>query len=124
MFYRILQLGQFILPWRGVVMDKKKAEHYFELAAMNGYVSARHNLGCMEWEKGNRHRAMKHFILGARAGHENSLVAVKQGFRNGQVTKDEYASTLRAYHERQKETKSEARDKAAASGIFNQQERN
>ena len=30
-----------------------------------------------------------------------------------QVTKDEYANTLRAYHERQKEMKSDARDKAS-----------
>ena len=30
------------------------------------------------------------------------------------VTKDEYAKTLRAYHERQQEMKSDERDKAAA----------
>jgi len=85
---------------------------------MNGYVSARHNLGCVEWEKGNRHRAMKHFVMAARAGDEGSLDKVKHGFKVGLVTKEEYASTLRAYHERQKEMKSDARDKAVASGLF------
>ena len=41
---------------------------------------------------------------------------VKSGFMKGIVTKDEYASTLRAHHDRQKEVKSDERDKAAASG--------
>ena len=31
------------------------------------------------------------------------------------ITKDEYASTLRAYHDRQKEMKSDTRNKAAAA---------
>ena len=38
---------------------------------------------------------------------------VKKGFMKGDVTKDEYANTLRAYHERQKEMKSKERDMAA-----------
>jgi len=29
-------------------MDKKKAKYYWELAAINGDLNARHNLGCME----------------------------------------------------------------------------
>jgi len=39
-------------------------------------------------------------------------------FIRGFVTKDEYANTLSAHHERQKEMKSDMRDKAEASGIF------
>ena len=31
---------------RGVEVDKKKAKYYYELAAMNGDVQARYNLGC------------------------------------------------------------------------------
>ena len=111
-------LGNSYYHGMGVVMDKKKAKHYFELAAMNGYVSARHNLAMVEWEKGNQHRAMKHFIIAARASDEGSLDKVKHGFKVGLVTKDEYANTLRAYQKSNKEMKSDARDKAAASGIF------
>jgi len=111
-------LGNSYYHGQGVVMNKKKAEHYFELAAMNGYISARNNLGCMEWEKGNQHRAMKHFILAAGSGHKDSLETVKSGFMRGLVTKDDYANTLRAYHERQKEMKSDERDKAAVSGWY------
>ena len=40
-------------------MDKKKATHYYELAAMNGNVGARHNLGRMEADAGNVHRGFK-----------------------------------------------------------------
>ena len=95
----------------GVEIDKKRAIHYFELAAMMGHVWARHNLGCLEGF--NYDRAKKHFAVAARAGYKESLDAIKQMFMNELVTKDEYAHILRAYHERQKEMKSDAREKAA-----------
>ena len=103
---------------RGVEVDKKKAKYYFELAAMAGYVWARHNLGCEEFGDGNEDRAYKHFIIAARAGYEKSLDAVKLGYENGIVTKDEHASLLRAYQKSNDEMKSDARDKATASGLF------
>ena len=99
----------------GVEIDLKKTKHYYELAAIGGHIKARHNLGCLEGQAGNWDRAMKHWLISARAGHEKSLGAIKVGFRNGVVTKDEYANTLRAYHERQKEIKSDAREIAALS---------
>ena len=102
----------------GVEMDKEKSNYYYERAAMNGSIPARHNLGVVEWNAGDYHRAMKHFVVAAKLGHELSLNNVKKGFMIGKVTKDEYASTLRAYHERQKEMKSDERDKAAASDMF------
>ena len=37
---------------------------------------------------------------------------IKLGFQTGCVAKDEYASTLRAYHESQTEMKSKAREAA------------
>ena len=94
-------------------VDKKKAKHYYELAAMGGNVHARHNLGSLEGQAGNHRRAFRHYIIAARAGHKESLDGLKEGFMMGLVTKDEYANTLRAYHERQKEMKSDMRDKAA-----------
>ena len=63
---------------RGVEVDKMKARHYWELAAMNGDVAARYNLGCLEGRAGNHHRAIKHFILAARDGHSNFL-KLRQG---------------------------------------------
>ena len=99
-------------------VDKEKAKHYYELAAIKGCVSSRYNLGCREALDGNVELAIKHWLMAARAGDKTSLDNVKEGFLKGIVTKDEYASTLRAYHERQKEMKSDARDKAAASSMF------
>ena len=108
------KLGNAYYYGDGVEIDKKKAMHYFELAAMNGNVKARYWLGFFEVQAGNYQRACKHFILAAKVGHEGSLERVKAGFMDGFVTKDEYESTLRAYYERQTEMKSEERDKAAA----------
>ena len=107
-------LGNLYLVGNGVEVDKRKVKYYHELAAMMGFADARHNLGVLEAEgqSGNYDRAcversMKHFILAARAGYEASLGIVKGGFKEGMVTKDEFANTLRAYHDRQKEMKSE-----------------
>ena len=111
-------LGHFYDNGRGVEVDKKKATHYYELAAMNGDAHARHNLGCEEYEAGNYHRAYKHFILSARAGFKDSLDNVKIGYMNGIVTKDEYANTLRAYQSRQDEMKSDDRDKARSLSMM------
>ena len=100
---------------RGVEMDKRKAKRYYELAAVKGDIRARHTLGCMEFQAHNHHRAYKHFILAAKAGFKKSLDNVKDGYMEGDVTKDGYANTLRAYQERRNEMKSEDRDKAEVS---------
>ena len=104
----------------GAEMNKKKAKHYWELAAMNGDIQARHNLGANEYNNDNYQRAFKHLLIAARAGYNLSLDAVKEGYTEGLVTKDEYANTLREYQKSQNEMKSDARDKAAA--ILNQQQ--
>ena len=57
---------------------------------------------------------MKHFMIAARAGFDDSLKAVGLGYKRGDVSKDEYAQTLRAYKDSQDEMKSEQRTKAAA----------
>ena len=106
-------LGNSYSVGNGVEIDKKKAMHYYELAAMNGDVMSRHNLGAIEGQAGNYQRAYKHLLLSARAGDKQSLENVKQGYINGRVTKEEYTNTLRAYQMSQDEVKSDARDKAA-----------
>lgn len=115
-------------------MDIKKAVYYFERAAMDGDAMARNNLGWIEGKAGNHHRSMKHYMIAARAGHFKAMTAVKIAFTCGFyitkdddiryskgpeiVTEEEYVSMLRAYHERQTERKSDARDKAEESGMF------
>ena len=108
------KLGNYHFHGNGVDIDKKKAKHYGELAAMGGKVNARYYLGYMEAQTGNHHRALKHYILAAKAGYKQSLDRVKNGFVNGFVTKDEYENTLRAHQHRQDEMKSDDRDIARA----------
>ena len=50
-------LGKSYDKGMGVVVDQKKAKHYYELAAMGGDIYARHNLGCKELNAGNYQRA-------------------------------------------------------------------
>ena len=44
------------------------------------------------------------------AGHPESLDRVKKGFRDGQITKDEFKKALRIYQKSVDEMKSDARD--------------
>ena len=97
----------------GVEIDKNKAKHYWELAAMNGSIRARIDLGYLEFEADNYDQALKHCIIAAKSGHEPSLDYVTKVFKGGLIPKDEYANTLRAYQQRRNESASEQRDKAA-----------
>ena len=108
-------LGNSYRVGRGVEVDEKKAKHYWELAATNGHIKARHNLGAIEGQAGNHERAYKHLLISASAGSKKSLDSVKGGFMRGLVTKEQYANTLREYQKSQDEMKSEARDKALAA---------
>ena len=107
------KLGYSLSIEMGVETDKKKAKYYYELAAIQGNVYARHNLGALERQAGNHQQAYKHYIIAASAGYPESLVVVKEGFMKGYVTKEIYAGTLRAYQKRVDEMKSDTRDEAA-----------
>ena len=99
---------------RGVEIDMEKAKHYWELAAMGGCVLARRNLGVFEEKAGNFDRAMKHYMIAAAAGHDNSLDAIRNVFMSGHATKDDFAKALRAHQAANDEVKSEQREAAAA----------
>eukprot|EP00956_Cyclotella_meneghiniana_P031632 scaffold83626_cov28-Cyclotella_meneghiniana.AAC.3 len=97
----------------GAEIDMKKAIHHWQIAAMMGNMQARHNLGCAEAKNGNYNRALKHFMIAAMCGDEDALNNIKEGFRDGLVTKEEFEKALRDYQASCDETKSEQRDKAA-----------
>ena len=99
---------------RGVERDEKKAEHYYELAAMGGIVTARHNLGVVEGNKGNMDRALKHWMIAVKGGDYNSLKNIEILASGGDATKDDYANALRSYQAYLEEIRSDQRDKAAA----------
>jgi hypothetical protein len=94
---------------QGVEFDMDKAIHHFTLAAIRGDEFARNNLGAIEEANDNINHAMKHYIIGARCGNGDSLKKVGVGYKSGYVTKDDYASTLRAYQVSLDEMKSEQR---------------
>jgi len=95
-------------------VDKKKAKHYYELAAMMGGVTARRNLGNIEVAEDNIDRAIKHYTIAIRSGCTISLEEIKELYSNGHATKEDYTKALRLYQEYLGEIKSSQRDKAAA----------
>ena len=103
---------------RGVEQDMNKAIHHWKLAAIGGHETARHCLGAMEADNGisngNMNRAMKHFMIAAKSGFDKSLKEVGEGYKAGHVTKDDYASTLRAYQNIINAMKSEERTEAVS----------
>ena len=107
-------LGQIYFGEDGVQVDKTKAQHHWDIAAMGGHLRARYNLGVLEGDIGNHHRAAKHFMISASAGDDESVKAVQDGYRDGIVTKDDFEKTLRAHQKSKDEMKSEWRDHAEA----------
>jgi len=99
----------------GVEVDKRKAKHYYQLAAVAGNEVARKNLGCIEEEEeGNTERALKHWMIAVRDGDKYSLDSIQELYTKGITTKDDYAKALRAYQSYLGEIKSNQRDEAAA----------
>ena len=107
-------IGTYFNIGEGVERDDKKADHYYELAAMGGCVNARHNLGCSEYEKSNYDRAIKHFMIAAGGGENDSAKSIQQLYMDGGATKDDYTNALREYQAYLDEIRSEQRDIAAA----------
>jgi len=108
-------IGYVYLYGEGVEVDKKKARHYWELAAIGGDASARHNLGINEGETGNVERALKHWMIAVRGGESESLKQIKVLYSNGHATKGDYTTALQLYQEYLGEIKSPQRDEAAAA---------
>ena len=100
--------------WNGEGVEREKANHCYELAAMGGYVPARHNIGNSEAHAGNWYRAIKHWLIAAGAGYNDSVKMIQQLYKLGHATKDDYASALQNYQACLDDIKSDQRDKAAA----------
>jgi len=98
----------------GVEIDKKKATHYYELAAIRGDEVSRYNLALDEKTAGNIQRALKHLMIAVRGGDGPSLKEIQILYSDGRVTKDDYTKALRLYQAYLGEIKSRQRDEAAA----------
>ena len=53
-------------------------------------------LGCFEEDAGNMNIALKHLIIAAGCGDNESLKAIREFYMSGNATKDDYAKALRA----------------------------
>ena len=107
-------IGNAYYNGRGVERDNKKADHYYELAAMGGDPLARHSLGNSEFRAGNWDRAIKHYIIAAGDGYNDSVKMIQKLYRAGHATKDDYSKALRGRQVYLDEIKSPQRDQAAA----------
>lgn len=99
-----------------MAVDIQKSRHHCEMAAITGHGVARFFLGCKEMndDDGNLFLAMKHFMIGASQGYNDSLNEVKKGFVSGCITQDDYLRTFAAHKKSLSEIQSKQRDKAVA----------
>ena len=86
--------------------------YHLEQAAIGGHPIARHNLGCKEKKNGRVDRAIQHMIIAAKLGCDSSLDALKDGFRGGLVSKEDFAAALRVHQAAVDATKSPQREAA------------
>ena len=87
--------------------------HLEEAAAIAGHPKARHNLACNECRNERIDRAVKHWIIAAKLGYDDSIKALKVGYAAGRVSKEDFAAALRAHQAAVNATKSPQREAAA-----------
>jgi len=104
------QLSVMYHEGNGVEKDEKKELHHLEEAAIAGHPVARHNLGCYEGMNGRMERAVKHLIIAANLGYDDSIKGLKEYYANGQVSKEDFAAALRAHKAAVDATKSLQRE--------------
>ena len=97
---------------KGVEKDEKKELYYLEEAAIAGHPKARHILASNECRNKRIDRAMKHWIIAANLGYDDSIKALKVGYAHGLVSKEEFAAALRAHQTVVDATKSPHREEA------------
>ncbi len=96
----------------GFEKDDKKFLFHLEEAAIGGYPEARCGLAKYEETKGRRDRAVKHLIIAANLGYGKSLQSLKELYKRGLVSKEDFAAALRAHKAAVDATKSPQRNEA------------
>ena len=97
----------------GVEKDEKKDVYHLEEAAIGGHPEARYRLGINEGGKGRINRSVKHLVIAANLGHDLSMQALKEAYKDEVVSKEDFASVLRAHKAAVDAMKSPQRDEAA-----------
>ena len=108
----MFNLSQMYFRGEGVEQDRVKERALLEKIAIAGHPCGRFNLGCIEMEDGRHGRAVKHWIIAAKLGDENSIKALKLCYKDGVISKEDFAAALRAQFAAVNETKSPQREAA------------
>jgi hypothetical protein len=110
--------GFMYMDAKGTEKDVEKAVHHFEKAAIGGHPWARHELACYEEEvNGNMERSVKHLIIAANLGDEDSMKALWDMFKEGHIRKNDLETTLRTHKAAVDATKSPQREAAEVLDI-------
>ena len=98
----------------GVRSDDKKYWHHRRLAAMGGILDSRFLMGRSAYEADppNTKLAIKHWIIAAEAGDDDSLNMLKTVYKQGLLTKESFAKALRAHKAATDEVQSKQRDES------------
>jgi len=100
---------------KGVQTDLKKQVYHLEIAAIAGHPYARHNLGCIDEMI---YRAVKHLIISANLGCDEAIQKLKEYYKYGKVSKEDFAAALRGHHAAVDATKSPQRREAAEASMY------
>lgn len=82
------ELAAIFLKGQGVEKDRNKALNHWEEAAIGGHPQARHNLGIHEKQNDNIERAVKHFIIAANLGWDDSLKLLRACYADREWGRD------------------------------------
>uniref|UniRef100_A0A7S2LHC7 RING-type domain-containing protein n=1 Tax=Skeletonema marinoi TaxID=267567 RepID=A0A7S2LHC7_9STRA len=107
-------LAHLYMGGEGVEKDMKMGLHYYEEAAIAGHPRARYSRACYEMVDGRIDRAVKHWIIAANLGDDDSIQTLKGCYARGEVSKEEFAAALRAHYAAVDATKSPQREAAEA----------
>jgi len=111
-------LSLLYLMGEGVEKDEEKRAYHLEEAAIGGHPEARYHLAAIEQQNGREvERRVKHLIIGANLGYSQSIQALKTCYKDGLVSKEEFAAALRGHQaavDASKSPQREAGEKALA----------
>ncbi|EJK59118.1 hypothetical protein THAOC_20695 [Thalassiosira oceanica] len=102
--------------WESSRRGRESVSHYEE-AAMCGHVLSRFNLGVWEYNHGQGHLALQHFLISAKLGHTASLDTIKRLLSEGIATEADYTGALQGYEAAIREMSSPSREDARVMGI-------
>ena len=105
-------IGSFYYIGDGVDKDEDKALEYYQKAAELGNIPSFYALGNVLLERGKFEEGMLYLRKAAMCGliYDSLFNILRNGFKCGYITKDEYAFTLREHQKACNEMKSDGRE--------------